>query len=49
MKIMKNQCDKNETPGPSNLAKRPAEIQQQSSKIKASSSKLFLIEGTNFN
>ena len=26
---MKYQSDKNETPGPSHLAKRPAEIQQQ--------------------
>ena len=31
MKIIKSQYDMNETPGPSNLAKRPAEIQQQSS------------------
>ena len=32
--MMKTQSDKNETPGPSNLAKRPAEIQQRCSKIK---------------
>ena len=31
--MMKTESDKKETPGPSNLAKRPAEIQQQSSKI----------------
>ena len=32
--IIKSQSDINETPGPSNLSKRPAEIQQQKSKIK---------------
>ena len=30
--MMKTQSDKNETPGPSKLAKKPAELQQQSSK-----------------
>ena len=30
MEMMKNQSDKNKTPGPSNLAKRLVEIQQKS-------------------
>ena len=30
MEMVKNQSDKNETPDPSNLAKRPTELQQQS-------------------
>ena len=34
IEIMKTQSDKNETPCPSNFAKPPAEMQQQSSKIK---------------
>ena len=31
--MMKTQSDKNEIPGPSNFAKKPTEIQQQSLKI----------------
>ena len=34
MEMMKDQSEKNGSPGHSNLAKRPAETQQQSSKIK---------------
>ena len=34
IEMIKTQSDKSEIPGPSNLAKRPAEIQQQMSKIK---------------
>ena len=34
IEIMKTQSDKNETPSPSNFTRRPAEIQQLSSKIK---------------
>ena len=34
IEMMKTQSDKNEIPGPSNFVKRPAEIQQQISKIK---------------
>ena len=34
MEMIKFLYDINETPGPSNLAKRPSEIQQQSSQIK---------------
>ena len=34
MEMIKFQYDINETPGPSNLAKKPCEIHQQRSKIK---------------
>ena len=36
MEMIKFQYDTNETLGPSNLVKRPSEIQQQSSQIKVS-------------
>ena len=39
IKMMKTQSDKNEILGPSNLVKRPAEIQQQSLQIKLPISK----------
>ena len=36
MEMIQFQYDINETPSPSNLAKRPAEVQQQISQIKVS-------------
>ena len=41
--MMENQSEKNGTPGPSNLAKRPAETKQQSSKIKVTKFKMVPI------
>ena len=37
---MKTQFDNNETPGPLNLSKRPAELQQQSLKKKVTKIKM---------
>ena len=43
METMETRSDKNETSGPSNLTKRPAEIQQQISKIKVTKFKMVPI------
>ena len=43
IEMMKTQSDKNKIIGPSNLTKRPAEIQQQSSKIKVTKFKMVPI------
>ena len=43
LEMMKNESEKDETPDPSNLAKRPAEIQQRSSKIKVTKFKMVPI------
>ena len=43
IEMMKTQSDKNEIPGSFNFTKRPAEIQQQSSKIKVTKFKMVPI------